>query len=296
MDAVVVSHNEGTNLQRTVHWLLATLPGDGQVIVVDDASNDGSAELVAERYPAVRVVRPRARLGAVAARNLGASHTTGDTILFADAHVEPPFGWHEAFSEVLEHPHVGAVGPGVVAIGNGATRGYGMTWKDAGLNVTWLPRQGREPYQVPILGGFFVAMRRDVLEATAGFDEGLIRWGGADVELSLRLWSLGYECMLIPSIRVGHLFRSRLPYSLPRHAYPHNLLRIASIHLSEHRLARVAEELRRWPSFAGALARFVASDAWRRRDELRSRRRHDDEWFCKRFGIDVFDRKQKEEQ
>ena len=296
MDAVVVSHNEGENLERTVHWPLATLRDDGRVIVVDDASDDGSAELVAKRYPTVRVVRPPARLGAVAARNFGASHAGGDTILFADAHVEPPYGWYEAFSEMLEDPGVGAVGPGVEAIGNGATRGYGMTWKDAGMNVTWLPRMGSEPYPVPILGGFFVAMRRDVLEATAGFDEGLIRWGGADVELSLRLWSLGYECVLIPSVRVGHLFRSRLPYSLPRYAYAHNLLRIASIHLSERRLARVIEELRRWPSFAGALARFVDSDAWRRRDELRSRRRRDDQWFCERFGIDVFDRKPKEEQ
>jgi GT2 family glycosyltransferase len=296
MDAVVISHNEGANLERSVHWLLATLPGDGQLIVVDDASDDGSAELVAERYPTVRVVRPRARLGAVAARNFGASHTTGDTILFADAHVEPALGWHEAFSEVLEHAAVGAVGPCVAAIGNGATRGYGMTWKDAGLNVTWLPRKGGEPYPVPILGGFFLAMRRDVFEASGGFDEGLIRWGGADVELSLRLWSLGYECMLIPDVRVGHLFRSRLRYSLPRDAYPHNLLRIASIHLSEHRLARVADELRRWPSFPGALARFVASDVWRRRDDMLARRRHDDDWFCERFGIDVFENPPKEEQ
>jgi GT2 family glycosyltransferase len=296
MDAVVVSHNEGSNLERTVHWLLATLHDDGQMIVVDDASDDGSGELVAKRYPMVRVVRPRVRLGAVAARNFGASHAAGDTILFADAHVEPPLGWHDAFSEVLEQPEVGAVGPGVAAIGNEATRGYGLTWKDAGMNVTWLPPKGNEPYPVPILGGFFVAMRRDVLETSAGFDEGLIRWGGADVELSLRLWSLGYECVLIPDVRVGHLFRSRLPYSLPRYAYPHNLLRIASIHFSEHRLARVAERLKGWPGFPAALARLVASDVWQRRDELRSRRRRDDEWFCERFEIDVFDRTPKEEQ
>jgi GT2 family glycosyltransferase len=294
MDAVVVSHNEGANLLRTVHWLLATTPRSGEVIVVDDGSSDGSPDVVAQHYPKVRVVRPPRRMGAPAARNFGASHAAGDVVLFADAHVEPPFGWHEAFSEVLEDPEVGAVGPAVVTIGEGATRGYGMTWKDAGMNVAWLPSRGTDPYPVPILGGFFVAMRRDVLEACAGFDDGLIAWGGADAELSLRLWSLGYECLLIPEVPVGHLFRSRFPYSLPRHAYPHNLLRIASVHFNEHRLARVIEHLQARPGFPAAFARFVQSDAWRRRDELRSRRRHDDEWFCERFGIDVFDRTPKE--
>jgi GT2 family glycosyltransferase len=296
MDAVVVSYNEGENLVRTVHWLLATMPPSGRVIVVDDVSSDGSADVVAERYPTVRVIRTPRRMGAPAARNFGASQATADAILFADAHVEPPFGWHDAFSEVLERPEVGAVGPAVVAIGNGDMRGYGMTLKDARMNVAWLARQEDEPYPVPMLGGFFVAMRRDVLERCAGFDDGLIAWGGADLELSLRLWTLGYECVLIPAVAVGHLFRSRLPYSLPRHAYPHNLLRIASVHFGRHRLARVVEQLRTWPGFPAALARFVESDALRRRDRVRSRRCHDDQWFCERFGIDVFDRAPKEAQ
>jgi GT2 family glycosyltransferase len=296
MDAVVVSHNEGTNLLRTVHWLLATMPPSGKVIVVDDDSSDGSADVVAQRYPTVRVIRTPRRLGAPAARNLGASEATADAVVFADAHVEPPLGWHDAFSSVLERPKVGAVGPAVVAIGNGDMRGYGMTLKDALMNVTWLARQETEPYPVPMLGGFFVAMRGDVFRDCWGFDGGLIAWGGADSELSLRLWTLGYECILVPGIAVGHLFRRRLPYSLPRYAYAHNLLRIASVHFGRHRLARVVEQLRTWPGFPAALARFVESDALRRRDEFRSRRRHDDEWFCERFGIEVFDRAPKEER
>jgi GT2 family glycosyltransferase len=138
-------------------------------------------------------------------------------------------------------------------------------------------------------------MRRDVFETSGGFDDGLIAWGGTDAELSLRLWTLGYECILIPGVPVGHLFRSGFPYSLPRYAYPHNILRIASVHFNERRLARVVEQVQNWPGFPDAFAHFVASDAWRRRDQLRSRRRYDDEWFCRRFGIDVFDRPSKEE-
>src|SRR5688500_1987853 len=77
VSVVVVAHNEGEHLRRSVHNLLATMPDDGELIVVDDRSTDASAAGLTERYPTVRVVRPSSRLGGAAARNLGASHAGG---------------------------------------------------------------------------------------------------------------------------------------------------------------------------------------------------------------------------
>jgi len=289
VSAVVVSHDEGVNLARTVHVLLATLPRDGELVVVDDCSTDGSADVLADSYPTVRVLRTDTRLGVAAARNFGARRTAGEIVLFADAHVDAPLGWFEPFASALEPPEVGVVGPGVSVMGNDAVRGYGMTWTSAALRVGWLPSRAREPYPVPILGGCFVAMRRNVFEETGGWDEGLVGWGYADSELALRLWTLGYECVVIPAVCVAHLFRRAFPYRLPADAVTHNLLRVAGIHFAATRFAQVVRGLTDRRDFSAALARFVESDALRRQEEVRARRRYDDDWFCKRFGIDVFD-------
>ena len=150
--AVVTSRNEGTRLRETVHALLGTLPADGEVVVVDDASTDASADFLGPAYPSVRLVRPPERVGAAAGRNLGARAATGEVLVFCDAHVLPPAGWTAPVCAALGAAGVGAAGVGVSVEGRPDLRGYGLTWADAALNVTWLPRRGEQPYPVPILG------------------------------------------------------------------------------------------------------------------------------------------------
>jgi polypeptide N-acetylgalactosaminyltransferase len=102
--------------------------------------------------------------------------------------------------------------------------GFGMRWKNAALDVEWLPRERDEPYAFPIVCGCFMAMRREVFEQTGGFDPGLILSGGGEMELCFRLWALGYECRIAPRTRVAHLFRPRFPYAVDPAAVLHNML------------------------------------------------------------------------
>jgi len=285
VSAVVVSHNEGDRLRRTVHGLMATLPRDGEIVVVDDASTDGSADFLGPSYHAVRLLRPAERLGAPRARNHGAAAACGRLIVFADAHVDVGFGWVDALRAALDPPAVGAAGPAVSVMGSPASKGYGFTWRDAALNMHWLGRQGDQPYPVPLLSGCFVAMRRDVFEACGGFDEGLSIWGGEDAELSLRLWLLGYECLLVPEVEVAHFFRDRFPYQLDWTTLLHNSLRLGVLHFGPARLERLVACLTSNPAFPAAFARLAEGDTWSRREQLRRVRLHDDDWFFDRFDI-----------
>ena len=205
---VVISHNEGDRLTRTVRGLLATLPVNAHVVVVDDHSTDHSvASLPEDERLTVR--RPAVRLGVAAARNYGASELGCDVLVFSDAHVDVASDWWESLAGALADPAVGAVAPSVVAMGEPTWKGWGMTLSDAALNVEWLPYPGDAPVGVPMLCGCFLAMRREVFERCEGFDEGLSRWGAEDLELSLRLWTLGYQCLVVPEVEVAHLFRER---------------------------------------------------------------------------------------
>jgi cellulose synthase/poly-beta-1,6-N-acetylglucosamine synthase-like glycosyltransferase len=282
---VVVTHNEGERLRQTVVGLAATAPEDSEVIVVDDLSTDGSIELLRASQPDVRVVKAPKRLGVSPARNFGARLATGSVVLWSDAHVDPQPGWSSAFAAILADPCVGAVGSAVAVLGKESAVGFGLRWKNAALEVEWLPREGDEPYPVPFVSGCFMAMRREVFEQTGGFDPGLILWGGDEMELCFRLWALGYECRLAPRTRVAHLFRSRFPYAVNPIDVLHNLLRIAIIHFDRDRLGTVIAALGSNPVFPQALALALDSDVWLRRADMRSRRVLDDQAFFDRFPM-----------
>ena len=271
-------------LRRTVFNLLDSLPPDGEVVVLDDASTDGSADPNGWGRAIVRVLRPPERLGAARARNYGAEHARGEMIVFCDAHIEAPTGWFVRFQDILKRPEVGAVGAVVSAMGNPGLKGYGFQWSDAQLNVRWLDRQGSEPYPVPMLGSFFLALRRDTLAATGGFDPGLMVWGTEDAEFSLRLWLLGYECWLDPAVDVAHLFRDSHPYAVNWEVLLHNVLRVISVHFGHQRTERVIEQLKAHAAFPAAFARLAVGDTWKRRAEIHAARRYDDDWFFERFG------------
>ena len=285
ISVVVISHNEGLNLRGTVENLLDTLPAGSEIVVVDDRSSDGSADFLDQVSPA-RLVRPRRRLGVAGARNCGASQTTGRLIVFCDAHLCFPRNWHHPLVELLDDPLIGAVAPCISDREARHRRGFGLCPGGPDLEVQWLNRKGNDPYPVPLLPGACMAMRRDTFDATGGFDDGLIRYGVEDCELSLRFWLLGYELWLVPGVEVAHQFHDQIPYAVSWRTLVHNRLRMAFLHLSDSRRDRVVRALETYPAFSSALALLGRSDVTSRRAALMARRKHDDEWFFQRFRLE----------
>jgi GT2 family glycosyltransferase len=286
ISVVVVSCNEGENLRRTVHSLLASLPSDGEIIVVDDASTDGSADFLSKGYSGVGVLRPTHRLGVARARNFGAQHAQGEVVVFSDAHIQTTLGWWRPVQKALEDPGVGAVAPAISVWGQPGARGFGMNWSGPDLQVRWLGPRAATTYPVPLLAGCFIAMNRKTVEATGGFDEGMMSYGSEDLELSLRLWLLGYEVLVIPEIDVAHLFRETHPYSVEWKACLYNQLRMVFAHFNADRIARVIKIAGHYQDFAEALAQAAESDIWTRRAGLSAQRVRDDDWFFRNFGME----------
>jgi len=284
LSIVVISRNEGAQLRATMDDLLRTLPKRCRdVIVVDDGSTDGSTACV-ERCPGVRVFRTDT-VGVANARNFGASRAEGDVILFCDAHMRLPARWRRALLEPLESPRVGAVAPGVYSLTEPQRRGFGLYLSGPDLHARWKQKPGRRPSPVPVLPGCFLAMRRDVFAATGGFDCGMRQLGGNDNELSLRLWLLGYELLIVPAVEVGHLFRTVIPFDATWAAVVHNRLRTAFVHFGRERIERVVHALREYKSFPSGLAMTVEGDTFARRAHLLAERQRTDDWFFEFFGM-----------
>lgn len=67
----------------------------------------------------------------------------------------------------------------------------------------------------PTTAGGLLGMTRQWFVELGGFNKNLQMWGGESLELSLRVWMCGGHVEMVPCSRVGHIFRSKLPYELP---------------------------------------------------------------------------------
>ena len=283
ISVVVISRNEGRELKRTVENFDDTLPAGSEIIVIDDGSTDGSASQVAKRRGRIKLHRVEG-YGVARARNLGARQAHGDVIVYADAHLRLEPDWWRPMVEVLENPKVGGVAPAIAGY-RGGPIGYGLTFQDARLEVRWLRRKPRGPVATPIIPGCCFATRRDVIEATGGWDDRQLQRGNIDNEGCVRFWMLGYDLMITPDTKVAHKFRKRSPYHVGWPQFLFNRLRLAFVHFNPHRLGKVVAALRDYPDFGAALALLAASDIGERRREIDKRRMRDDNWYCKRFNM-----------
>lgn len=218
--AVVVSFNSAADLPDCVRSLRSE--GVADVVVVDNASADGSVEVVRGVDPDVRVIETGANLGFGTAANRGVAATTGDHVLILnpDTVVEP--GTVKALSEALDRdPGLAAVGPRIenvdgslypsvrrfpdlmVAVGHAF---LGLVWgrNPATRRYRMLDWDHEEPAAaVDWVSGACVLVRRMAFDMVGGFDEAYFMYV-EDVDLCWRLgqagWRIGYE----PAGRVVH--------------------------------------------------------------------------------------------
>jgi len=276
---VMIARNEGAELKATAGNLSATLPSGSELVVVNDGTRGKPP-----RLPGWRVLQGGG-LGVARSRNLGASRTRGDLLIFADAHIRMEEGWWLPLARVLEKPGAGAAAPAVTHLPPVQAIGYGLTFKAPDLSVSWLAQKSGQPHQVPIVPGCCLAIRREVFRATGGWDDGLMQRGGVDNELSVRLWTLGYDLYVEPRVLCRHLFRAKSPYRVDWPEYLQNRLRLAMAHFSGARLARVLAALQSHEHFGAAMALALENGITGRRREMQSRRVRTDDQYFRRFQI-----------
>lgn len=283
---VVGSLNEGDNLKRTIQSLQANTTGDYEIIVVDDGSTDGSSSFIEREIDDPRIhLYKTERLGSANSKNFGAQKAQGEFICFLDAHVLFPKNWWEPLIHQLGKENVGIVAPALCSWENSNSKAFGMRWRNARLDMAWLPQQAQDPYPVPMLGLACMAFRREIFEKVGGFDHGLKSYGSTDQEVCLRTWLLGCAVYVVPQVTVSHLFRSKFPYPVSWSNTVYNKLRIVHAHFNPTRMERSIAALKSLPDFNQAYDMLQDSDIENRRQDLIQMRKYDDQWFFDKFGM-----------
>src|SRR5947207_2420802 len=98
LSVVIPTYNARATIAACLESLAAEgVPSaDAEAIVADDASTDGTADLVAGRFPGVRTIRLERNAGAYAARNAAIEAARGEVLAFTDADCVALPGWAAA--------------------------------------------------------------------------------------------------------------------------------------------------------------------------------------------------------
>ncbi|HXF60127.1 MAG TPA: glycosyltransferase, partial [Caldilineaceae bacterium] len=105
---VIPNYNGMALLPAVLGALSAQRFRDFEVIVVDDASQDGSVAWIEANHPEVRLLVNRRNLGFVASCNSGADAARGRVLVFLNSDTEPEAGWTEALAQaVCANPQAG---------------------------------------------------------------------------------------------------------------------------------------------------------------------------------------------
>lgn len=286
---VIPVHNEGARLHLTLEALRVSTPVKSEIVVVDDASTDGCCDILRNEpslFENVLLLESECPQGVAGARNCGARHAHAPVLSFLDAHCFPRPGWLKLLLDCLAWSDVGIATPAIYVAGTPATQGFGMTIVNSDLAVGWLVRGGEAAFEVPVACGCCVALRKPVFDEIGQF-EPLKRYGLEDTELSIRCWLSGYRVLVVPRAKVGHCFKSASNFRVDWQDYLYNILRVALLHFEGDRLSRILTAQRSRACFSEAMNSVLAGDIFERAHFLRGLRRHDGEWFCRKFGIDL---------
>lgn len=224
LSVIIVSFNTRDILNRCLEHLIGGLPDErSEVIVVDNASSDGSADSVEALFPSVRLLRSESNLGFAAANNLAIGQARGryllllnpDTILSGDA-VE------QALQRLDCEPGIAMVGARLrdeagadqpsarlfpsllnefLSLSGLADRFPASRFFGRG-DRRWCPAD-REAL-VDWVPGAFALLRRSALDQVGLFDERFFLYY-EEVDLCRRLHAAGWQIAYWPTIEVMHV-------------------------------------------------------------------------------------------
>lgn len=212
---LIVNYNGGEKLRRCLESVERCRPADCEIIVVDNASTDGSLEVVTALFSDIIFLQSGANRGFGAASNLAARDAQGRYLVFLNPDTQVELGWLD-----------GLLGPLELDAGIGLTTACVLLSESPGVintcgnamhltGLTLCRRIGRprdtvlHHEEVPAVSGAAFAIRREVFEALGGFDEDFFLYM-EDTDLSLRSRLAGWRCVVAPDSIVFHDYSLRI--------------------------------------------------------------------------------------
>jgi len=227
LSVIIVSYNTRDLLRGCLQTVFAShLPGGFEVIVVDNCSSDGSADMVAAEFPEAILIRSQHNGGFAFGNNQGLRVARGRYVLLLNPDTAVP---PDAFAILVrfmdEHPEAGVCGPRLVrADGSldlacrrsfptpevsfyrliGLSKLFPQSPRFARYNLTYLDEY--QLAEVDSVVGACMMVRRQAIEQTGLLDEEFFMYG-EDLDWAYRIKSKGWKVFYNPATTVLHYKR-----------------------------------------------------------------------------------------
>jgi GT2 family glycosyltransferase len=224
LSIIIVNYNVRYYLEQAVGAALLAMDGlEAELIVVDNASTDGSDQMMATRFPTVNYIYSKENTGFSRGNNMGMRIAKGEYLLLLNPDtVVAEDAFKRAVDRMDKDESIGGLGVHMVdGTGNflpeskrGLPTPKAAFYKVFGLSslfpgskrfgsyhLSYLDKE--KEHEVEILSGAFMMMRRSALDKAGLLDEDFFMYG-EDIDLSYRLIKAGYRNLYFPDSRIIH--------------------------------------------------------------------------------------------
>jgi N-acetylglucosaminyl-diphospho-decaprenol L-rhamnosyltransferase len=207
---VVVTHNSAAELPGLTEALLPQLAAEDELVIVDNASADGTPQLARTLDPRIVVVELDANLGFGGGCHVGADATSAPLLCFLNPDSEPHpdcldrlrFATNE-HSDWAAWQAVVLLPDGRINTSGGVVHYLGIGWSgDCEKPASTLPEH---PYEAAFCSGAAMVIRRAAWATLGGFDQSYFMYV-EDLDLGLRLWLAGQRVGVVPDAQVKHAY------------------------------------------------------------------------------------------
>ena len=224
LSVVFLSYNTRDLTEQALRTVLDAAEGmEVEIFVVDNASHDGSADMVAEKFPAVKLLRNEDNVGFAAGNNVALRQVVGEYVLIINTDTIVRRDTLRALAGFLdEHPEVGACGCKILdpdgTLQLDSRRGFPSPMaafcKMSGLSrlfpdhpsisryhMTYLdPEQTAE---VEVLSGSCMMVRKAAMDQVGLLDEDYFMYG-EDIDWCYRIHKAGWKIFYVPTTEIIH--------------------------------------------------------------------------------------------
>lgn len=224
LSVIIVSYNVKYFLRQCLQSVMRALEGiDGEVWVVDNASIDGSLEMLREEFPTVQIIANAVNVGFARANNQAIRQAQGRYILLLNPDtIVQEDTFHKVLQFLEEHPEAGAVGVKIIdgkgrfsldsrkklpsawnifCKLSGLYRLFPKSRLFGGYHLTYLPED--QIAEVPVLSGAFMCIPRTILDKVGLLDERFFMYA-EDIDLCYRILQAGYRNYYLPTTQIIH--------------------------------------------------------------------------------------------
>lgn len=224
LSIIIVNYNVKEFLQNLLNSIdKASSNISKEIIVIDNASDDGSVEVIKEKFPSIKLIKNKINVGFGRANNQGLEIAKGKFILFINPDCivsEDTFDKMVSFFD--SHPECGLAGCKILnsdgTLQLACRRSFPGPWtsftKVTGLsnlfsksrifaryNLTFLDEN--KTYEVDAVSGSFMMVRKEVYGKVGGFDEQFFMYG-EDLDLCYRIQKSGFKVFYVHTTQIIH--------------------------------------------------------------------------------------------